>query len=472
MVTVPCPGWHKSWKAFAAFTPSISYLCQMERNTFADFKFNRQILNAIEEAGYTTPTPIQQKAIPPILAGQDVMGVAQTGTGKTAAFVLPVLMKLNYAQGSDARALILSPTRELAMQIEEHIRLFATYTDLRTVVIYGGLGPKTQIAELEKGVDIIVATPGRFLDLYLAGHIVTKSLKVLVMDEADKMMDMGFISKLHRILEVVPRKRQNLLFSATMSELVHKISGDFLAFPTLVEVTEQATPAQTVTQALYYVPNLKTKINLLQHLLKDDEALHRLIVFCKTKTVADNVFNFLERRYGKESVRVIHANKGQNTRINSINAFKEGSIRILVATDVAARGLDVSNVSHVVNFDVPIVIEDYVHRIGRTGRATQTGDAITFCNPAEEYYIGKIEKLIRQQIPVSDLPDDVFIEKTGFEERQAIAREIDAQKRKDDPEYQGAFHEKKAANQRGSKPPRNNRNGGYMGKPKQGKRKK
>ena len=444
----------------------------MERNTFADFKFNRQILNAIEEAGYTTPTPIQQKAIPPILAGQDVMGVAQTGTGKTAAFVLPVLMKLNYAQGSDARALILSPTRELAMQIEEHIRLFATYTDLRTVVIYGGLGPKTQIAELEKGVDIIVATPGRFLDLYLAGHIVTKSLKVLVMDEADKMMDMGFISKLHRILEVVPRKRQNLLFSATMSELVHKISGDFLAFPTLVEVTEQATPAQTVTQALYYVPNLKTKINLLQHLLKDDEALHRLIVFCKTKTVADNVFNFLERRYGKESVRVIHANKGQNTRINSINAFKEGSIRILVATDVAARGLDVSNVSHVVNFDVPIVIEDYVHRIGRTGRATQTGDAITFCNPAEEYYIGKIEKLIRQQIPVSDLPDDVFIEKTGFEERQAIAREIDAQKRKDDPEYQGAFHEKKAANQRGSKPPRNNRNGGYMGKPKQGKRKK
>lgn len=430
----------------------FSYLCQMERKTFADFKFNKQILSAIEEAGYAIPTPIQQKAIPPILAGQDVMGIAQTGTGKTAAFVLPILMKLKYAQGNDARALILSPTRELAMQIEENIRSFATYTDLRTVVLYGGLGPKTQISELEKGVDILVATPGRFLDLYLAGHLVTKSLNILVMDEADKMMDMGFIGKLHRILEVVPRKRQNLLFSATMSELVHRIAGDFLAFPTVVEVTEQATPAQTVTQALYHVPNLKTKINLLQYLLMDDTALNRLIVFCKTKTVADQVFRFLERKYGTESVRVIHANKGQNTRINSIQAFKDGDVRILVATDVAARGLDVSNVSHVINFDVPIVIEDYVHRIGRTGRASQKGDAITFCNPAEEYYIRKIEKLIRQQIPVADIPDGVFIEKTDFDERQALAREIDAQKRKDNPEFKGAFHEKKAGNQKAGKP--------------------
>ncbi|MGK6351822.1 DEAD/DEAH box helicase [Parapedobacter sp. DT-150] len=443
----------------------------MQRNTFADFKFNKQILNAIEEAGYTTPTPIQQKAVPPILAGQDVMGIAQTGTGKTAAFVLPILMKLSHAQGNEARALILSPTRELAMQIEENIRLFTAYTDLRTVVLYGGLGPKTQIAALERGVDIIVSTPGRFLELYLAGYLVTKSLKVLVMDEADKMMDMGFIGKLHRILEVVPRKRQNLLFSATMSELVHKIAGDFLAFPTIVEVTEQATPAQTVTQTLYRVPNLKTKINLLQHLLKDDEALHRLIVFCKTKTVADNVFHFVERRYGTENVRVIHANKGQNTRINAINAFKEGAIRILVATDVAARGLDVSNVSHVVNFDVPVVIEDYVHRIGRTGRAYQTGDAITFCNPAEEYYVHKIEKLIRQQIPVVDIPKEVFVEQTGFEERQAIAREIDAQKRKDNPDFQGAFHEKKLANQKGDKPQRKHtRTAQNKSKPGKGKR--
>ncbi|HUH33645.1 MAG TPA: DEAD/DEAH box helicase, partial [Daejeonella sp.] len=397
--------------------------------SFEDFKLNRQILNAVADAGYTTPTPIQQKAIMPILSGQDIMGVAQTGTGKTAAFVLPILMKLKYAQGEHPRALIIAPTRELAMQIEDNIRTFAKYTDLRTVVIYGGLGPKTQIAELKKGVDILVATPGRFLDLYLAGHINTQFIKFMVMDEADKMMDMGFIGSIHRILEVVPRKRQNLLFSATMGELVHKISGDFLKHPTVIEVSTQATPAQTVSQLLYYVPNLKTKLNLLQQLLKQDEEVKRLIIFCRTKTVADNIYSFLEKRYGAKEVRVIHANKGQNTRINSINAFKEGEVRILVATDVASRGLDVSNVSHVINFDVPIIIEDYVHRIGRTGRAFQTGDAITFCNPAEEHLVRKIEKLIRQQIPVADIPEGVFIEETPYEERQAIAKDIDMQKR-------------------------------------------
>jgi len=439
------------------------YLCQMA--SFEDFKLNKQLQNAIAEAGYKEPTEIQQKAITPILAGQDIMGVAQTGTGKTAAFVLPMLMKLKYAQGNDPRALILSPTRELAMQIDEHIRQLSTYLDIRTVVLYGGLGPKKQKEELANGCDIIVATPGRFLDLYLEGDINTKSLKFLVMDEADKMMDMGFIGKLHRILEVVPRKRQNLLFSATMSELVRKIAGDFLAFPTIIEVTEQATPAKTVSQSLYEVPNLKTKLNLLQHLLKDDESFHRIIVFCKTKTVADNVFHYLSRKYGEEQVRVIHANKGQNTRINSINSFKEGSVRILVATDVAARGLDVSNVSHVFNFDVPIVIEDYVHRIGRTGRAFNVGDAITFSNPAEKYYVRQIEKLIRQYIPVIALPDEVFIEDTGFEERQQIAREIDLQIRKENPDFKGAFHEKKYVI-KAKENSRNARRGGFGGKPK------
>ncbi|MFD2597742.1 DEAD/DEAH box helicase [Sphingobacterium corticis] len=440
--------------------------------SFEDFKLNRQLLNAIAEAGYSEPTEIQQKAITPLLSGQDVMGIAQTGTGKTAAFVLPLLMTLKYAQGNDPRALILSPTRELAMQIEEQIRLFSTYLDLRTVLLYGGLGPKTQKEQLEKGCDIIVATPGRFLDLYLSGHIHTKQIKFLVMDEADKMMDMGFIGKIHRILEVVPRKRQNMLFSATMSELVRKIAGDFLAFPTIIEVTEQATPAATVTQSLYKAPNLRTKLNLLQVLFKDDEAFHRVIVFCKTKTVADNIFVYLDRKYTSDEVRVIHANKGQNTRINSINAFKDGEVRILVATDVAARGLDVSNVSHVINFDVPIVIEDYVHRIGRTGRAFNNGDAITFCNPAEEYYVKKIEKLIRQTIPVLDLPEGVIVEPTGFDERQAIAREIDMQMRKENPDFKGAFHEKKFVPKNKKKTDNKKRNNGKAFKPaKLGKRK-
>ena len=415
----------------------------MADKAFHHFNFNKQLLNAIADAGYEESTAIQRKAIPAILGGQDVMGIAQTGTGKTAAFVLPLLRMLGYAQGDHARALILAPTRELAMQINEHIELLSKYLDLRTVVLFGGLGPTTQIAALGKGVDIIVSTPGRFLDLYLDGHIVTKSLKVLIMDEADKMMDMGFIGKLHRILEVVPRKRQNLLFSATMSDLVHKIAGDFLDFPTVIEISEQATPAETVTQRLYYVPNHKTKINLLRYLLQDPEAFQRCIVFCRTRNTADQVFSFLERSFGQDQVRVIHANKGQNTRINAMAAFKAGEIRLLVATDVAARGLDISNVSHVINFDVPIVIADYVHRIGRTGRAMNTGDAITFCNPAEAYYVRAIEKLIRQQIPVLDIPSEVFVEETGYQESQMIAREIDLQKRKENPEFRGAFHEKK-----------------------------
>lgn len=417
-------------------------------STFDDFKFNRQILNAIADAGYTEPTAIQQKAIPPILNGQDVMGIAQTGTGKTAAYVLPIIMKLKYAQGENARCVIVAPTRELAMQIEENIKTFAKYTDLRVVVLYGGLGPKTQIENIKKGVDIIVATPGRFMDIYLAGHIMPKTIQLLVLDEADKMMDMGFMPQINRILEVVPVKRQNLLFSATMSDKVQQLSYNFLEFPTVVEITPQATPAQTVSQRLYKIPNLKTKINLLKHLLDDTDDIKKLIIFCKTRIVAEDVFKFLERKFGPEEVKVLHANKGQNTRINSINSFKNDEVKILVATDVAARGIDVSDVSHVINFDVPVVIEDYVHRIGRTGRAFQSGEAMTFATPAEEYYVNKIEKLIRQKIEVLSLPDDVFVEQTPYEERQAQAKEIDMQKRRENPEFKGAFHEKKTVNQK------------------------
>jgi ATP-dependent RNA helicase RhlE len=410
---------------------------------FEEFKLNRQILNAVEDAGFTVATPIQEKAIAPVLSGQDIFGIAETGTGKTAAYVLPLLMQLKYAQGMSPRALIVAPTRELAMQIAEHVQMFAKYTDLRSVVVYGGLGPKTQIEQIKAGVDIIIATPGRFLEIYLDGHINTQSIKFLVLDEADKMMDMGFIGSIHRILEIVPRRRQNLLFSATMSELVEKIAGDFLKNPTIIEVGLQATPAQTITQTFYEVPNFKTKINLLQYLLKNDDEVKRLIIFCKTKVVADSIFAFITRRFGADAVRVIHANKGQNTRINSINSFKEGNIRVLVATDVASRGIDVTEVSHVINFDVPIIIEDYVHRIGRTGRAFQKGEALTFYTSAEKYYIDKIQKLIRQTIPVVPIPAEVFIEETPYEERQHIAKEIDLQKRKDDPDFKGAFHEKK-----------------------------
>lgn len=413
----------------------------MPEKSFENLKLNRQLLNAIEEAGYNKPTPIQVKAIPLILNGHDVLGIAQTGTGKTAAFVLPILMKVKYAQGLDPRALILAPTKELVMQIAEAARQLATYTDLRMVVLYGGVGPKTQQEEIDKGVDIIVSTPGRFMDLYLKGGITTKQIKTLVLDEADKMMDMGFMPQIRRILEVIPVKRQNLLFSATMAENVLKLSEEFLEFPETVEIAPQATTIDTIDQVYYHVPNLKTKIHFVEHLL-GDETYNRVIIFTRTKQIADNLFKYLDRK-GLGPVRVLHSNKGQNTRINTMQLFKEGELRILVSTDVASRGIDVTEVSHVINFDVPTVYEDYVHRIGRTGRAEKTGSAITLANEAELYHIQNIEKLIRQPIPHKQLPSSVKVEKTPFEEQQEMARAIDHQKRKENPDFKGAFHEKK-----------------------------
>ncbi|UBM57534.1 DEAD/DEAH box helicase [Marinilongibacter aquaticus] len=412
-------------------------------SAFGIFNLNKQLLTAIEELGYTSPSPIQKEAIPLILEGHDVLGIAQTGTGKTAAFVLPLLMKIKYAQGQHIRCLILTPTRELAVQIDTAIAELGLYTDVRHKAIYGGTGTKTQIEALQAGIDILVATPGRFMDLYLKGEIVTKDLQYMVLDEADKMMDMGFMPQIRKILEVIPRKRKNLLFSATFPEKVERLSYEFLEAPVRVEITPQATTAETVEQVLYETPNFRTKINLLSNLVQQDE-LQRAIVFCRTKTVADNVFHFLERKVlNKDSVRVIHANKSQNTRLNSINAFREGNIRVLVSTDVSARGIDILEVSHVINFDVPVIYEDYVHRIGRTGRANLSGQAITFMTPAEAYHIGKIEKIIRAEIPRRAIPKEVDVPSTPFDEQQAILREIDNQRKKEDPTFKGAFHEKK-----------------------------
>ncbi|MFD2512679.1 DEAD/DEAH box helicase [Pontibacter locisalis] len=415
---------------------------EKEITTFADFKLNKQLLNAIADAGYEKPTPIQLQAVPLIMAGHDILGIAQTGTGKTAAFLLPLLMKVKYAQGQNPRALIVAPTRELVMQIEENIQLLAKYTDLRHLAIYGGLGPKTQIETINQGVDILVATPKRLMELYLKGELILKELKTLILDEADKMMDMGFMPQIRQLLEVIPRKRQNLLFSATMPDKVVELSEEFLEFPTRVEITPQATPVETVTQTLYRVPNLRTKIELLEHLIQDEETFKRVIIFTRSKKNAESVSKFLEHRnYGE--VRAIHGNKGQNTRINSMEAFKGGDVRFLVATDVASRGIDVSMVSHVINFDVPLIYEDYVHRIGRTGRAENEGAAITFATDAEMYHVGKIEKIIRMQIPEIPMPAEVKVFETPFEEQQAMARDVDRQKRRENPDFKGAFHEKK-----------------------------
>lgn len=410
--------------------------------SFKIFNLNRQLLDAVADQQFTAPTEIQERAIPAIIAGQDVIGIAQTGTGKTAAYLLPLLMKIKFAHGMDPRAMILAPTKELVVQIAAHAAALAKYTDLRIEPLYGGVGPKTQIEMIRKGVDIIVATPGRFMEIYLRSELPTAALKVLVLDEADRMMEMGFMGQLRKVLEVIPRKRQNLLFSATFSAKVERLSAEFLEFPVKIEITPPATPAKRVDQALYHVPNIGTKLNFLGYLLADTEVYNRVMIFARTKESADNIFSFLgSHKFG--SARVIHSNKGQNSRINAVNEFKEGKLRILVSTDVTARGIDVERVSHVINFDVPVFHEDYVHRIGRTGRAFREGTALTFATPAEQYHVQKIEEIIRESIPVKELPQQVTVVGTPYAESQAMARDIDFQKRKEDPDFKGAFHERK-----------------------------
>lgn len=409
---------------------------------WSTFKLNKQLLLGVQDAGFTSPTEIQQKCIPLISGGQHLIGIAQTGTGKTAAYLLPLLLKLRYAQGSEARAIVLVPTKELVVQVAEQARALAKHTDLRIVDIYGGVGPKTQIEKIHAGVDLLIATPGRLMELYQRQELPVKQIKTLVLDEADRMMDMGFMPQLRKIFEVIPQKRQNLLFSATFPEKVERLAQEFLDFATRVEITPQATVAVKVEQELYHVPNALTKINFLEYLLSQEDVFSRVMIFTRTKEMANQVFRFLERKK-LGPVRVIHSNKGQNSRMNAMTEFKEGKLRILVSTDVAARGIDVTNVTHVINFDVPIVYEDYVHRTGRTGRAFQQGKAITLVTDAEKYHIDKIEKIIREKIPVKPLPRELEVAETPFEEAQDMAREIDRQKRYEDPEFKGAFHEKR-----------------------------
>ncbi len=414
----------------------------MSAISWNDFKLNKQLFDAIADVGFESPTEIQQKCIPLVLGGQHVIGIAQTGTGKTAAYMLPLLMKIRYAQGNDVRALILVPTKELVAQVATQAAALAKYTDLRIVEIYGGVGAKAQIEKIQAGTDLLIATPGRFLELYSRNELVTKQIKTLVLDEADRMMDMGFMPQLRRIFEVIPSKRQNVLFSATFPEKVERLANEFLDFSVRVEITPPATVATQVVQELYYVPNGATKINFLEHLLNTNAEFSRVMIFTRTKDVANNIYKYLDRKH-LGPVKVIHSNKGQNTRINAMNDFKEGKLRILVSTDVASRGIDVTNVTHVINFDVPIMYEDYVHRTGRTGRAFQEGKAITLATEAERYHIDKIEKIIREKITVKKLPSTIEVAETPYAEAQLMAREIDRQKRYEDPEFKGAFHDKK-----------------------------
>lgn len=412
------------------------------KKTFEELKVAKSILKSLDDIGFKVPTPIQQKAIPKINSGGNLVGIAQTGTGKTAAYLLPLLSRLQKPEGNDPRVVILVPTRELAIQVGEDIAELTTYSELRHAAVFGGIGWTKHAELVEPGIDIIVATPGRLWDLYQEGVLRLKKVKHLVIDEADRMLDMGFMPQLRQLQEIIPTRRQNLLFSATFSPAIEKLAEEFLDFYDKLEVAPSATTVSQVTQTAYKVPNYRTKLNLIKYLLEDEEKFTRVVIFVKTKEHAEGVFKVIQRKAEGEK-RILHSNKAQNTRINAIQAFKSGDVRILITTDVSARGMDVSMVSHVINFDLPRDYDDYVHRIGRTARAGNKGDAITLIDPADEWHWKNILKLIRKDIELLTLPEEVEVLETEFGENQDQLREIDRQRKIDDPTFQGAFHQKK-----------------------------
>ncbi|HEY8899528.1 MAG TPA: DEAD/DEAH box helicase [Chthoniobacterales bacterium] len=364
---------------------------------FRTLGLDDRIFQAVQEAGYTEPTPIQAAAIPEIVAGHDLIGIAQTGTGKTAAFTLPMLTLLanRGTGGGRTRALVLAPTRELVAQIEENVRAYAKHLPLRIATVFGGVGERPQIQALRSGVDLVIATPGRLMDLMGQGAANFNSLEFLVLDEADRMLDMGFLPSIRRIVKAIPAKRQTLLFSATLSKEIEALTNDFQRNPKKVQIGRRSNPAETVAQLVYEVPK-HLKVSLLAHLLADPQ-MNMVIVFSRTKHGADKIARKLEQTGVK--CATLHSNRSQNQRLRALKAFKDGEVRVLVATDIAARGIDVDGISHVVNFDFPMHAEDYVHRIGRTGRAQAVGDAISFVTNEDYGSLKSLEKFIGRGIP-------------------------------------------------------------------------
>lgn len=371
--------------------------------TFEDLNLIDPILSALKEEGYTKPTPIQAQAIPIVLKGKDLLGCAQTGTGKTAAFSIPVL-QLMHKEGEKPqgkrpiRTLILTPTRELAIQIGESIANYGKNLPLRHRVIFGGVKQHAQVSALKQGVDILVATPGRLLDLMNQGYVKLNNIEYFILDEADRMLDMGFIHDVKKVIAKLPNKRQSLFFSATMPKEIVKLSAAILTDPLKVEVTPESTTAETINQVVYFVDK-GNKRNLLKEVI-EERNIERALVFTRTKHGADRVAKTLTKQ--GINAQAIHGNKSQNQRQNALNSFKDNKTRVLVATDIAARGIDIDELTHVFNYELPNVPESYVHRIGRTGRAGADGVAISFCDALERKYLKDIQKLIGQKVPVED----------------------------------------------------------------------
>lgn len=390
---------------------------------FTDLNLIEPIAKAIQEQGYTTPTPIQERSIPDILDGRDFLGCAQTGTGKTAAFSIPILQNLskNKISNNHIKALILTPTRELAIQIEENINAYSKYLPLKQLVIFGGVKQGNQEAALKKGVDILVATPGRLLDFIAQGIVSLKNLEIFVLDEADRMLDMGFVHDVKRIIKLLPQKRQTLFFSATMPGEIQKLANSILNNPVKVEVTPVSSTADTIKQSVYFVEK-ENKLNLLSHILQNDIS-DSVLVFARTKHGADKIARKLQK--DNISAEAIHGNKSQNARQNALNNFKSGKTRVLVATDIAARGIDIDELKFVINFELSDVSETYVHRIGRTGRAGAEGTSISFVDGLDLLNLKNTEKLIGKKIPViKNHPfhtDDLVVQKRDSNNKPAPA---------------------------------------------------
>ncbi len=414
--------------------------------TFTDLNLNAPLLNALDNLGYTNPTTIQHRVFPVVMSGRDVCGIAQTGTGKTFAYLLPCLRLWKFSKDKSPQVLIVVPTRELVAQVVKSVKELTQFMNVIAVGVYGGANINTQALELENGVDVLVATPGRLFDLAMNGAFKTKTIKRLVIDEMDEMLNLGFRTQIKNILDLLPQKRQNLLFSATITDEVEALMQDYFNDPIRVEAAPTGTPLENIIQTAYRVPNFYTKVNLLELLLTEDKTMTKVLVFAATKSLADQLYEQLEAKF-PGTAGVIHSNKEQNHRFNTVKQFQEGNYRFIIATDIVARGIDISEVTHVINFDTPEVPENYIHRIGRTGRFDKKGIAITFITEKEKPQQEAIEALMKYEIPIAPLPDHLVISTELTEdEKPKVFMKIIQPKLPKKEERGAAFHEKSAKN--------------------------
>ncbi|MGZ5188052.1 MAG: DEAD/DEAH box helicase [Kaistella sp.] len=418
----------------------------MEKITFADFELPEKILDVLADSNLFEPTPIQEKSLKPILSGRDVMGIAQTGTGKTLAYLLPVLKTWKYNKNGNPTVVILVPTRELVVQVSEIVKNLTQNITARVIGIYGGVNIKTQKLMFNDGCDILIGTPGRIMDLAIDNAISLKEVQKLIVDEFDEMLNLGFKAQLANIFTMMREKRQNILFSATMTEAVDAVLDEYFANPMEISLAKSGTPLEKIEQLAFKVTNFNTKINLLAHLLKTDTDFSKVLIFCNNKKNADYLFTKIEELFPDE-FDVIHSNKSQNYRLNAMRSFEKQEIRGLITTDIMARGLDISDITHVINFEIPEVPEQYIHRIGRTGRADKNGISVSFMTKKEETLLLDIELLMDKAVTVRDFPAEVKINpvKIASEKDEVVMKNLNIVKLE---EGGGAFHEKKDKNKK------------------------